>query len=116
MHRFTLVPMMFASLMVLSGAAQAQDKCDDPNLGLFPAEVSMCQAYCTHMDCDNINDGDPLSSPQASQNACGNVAVSLIAIVEGIARRDVDPVEAMSTLDDVYCPELCPDGSLPPCV
>lgn len=108
MRRLILVP-IFAALMVLGGAAQAQDICDDPFFELFPAEVGLCRAYCTHMECDLINDGDPLSAPQASANACGNVAVSFFALLDGVKRGDVDLGAAVTELDVSFCdPDSCP--------
>ena len=110
MHRFTF-SIMFAALMVLGGAAQAQDfRCD--NLGDFP-EAGLCDAYCVAMDCDLINDWDPLSSPQASEAACRNVAATFLSFLTGVPRREVDPVVAMDTLDNEYC--ACPGGEVPPC-
>ena len=111
MHRYIL-SLMVAALMVLGGAAQAQDACSQ--LGDFP-EAGLCNAYCVAMDCDLINDADPLSSPQASEAACKNVAVSFLSLHDGIPRRDVDPVAAMNTLDDEHCTGQCPGGGVPPC-
>ena len=108
MRRLTLSAMV-AALMVLGGAAQAQDSCH--RLGDVP-EAGLCGAYCGAMDCDLINDGDVFTSPQASENACRNVAASFLSLLDGVPRRDVDLVEAMSTLD-FFCPD-CPPGTIPP--
>ena len=104
MRRFTLSAMV-ASLMVLGGAAQAQDRCDI--LGDY-TEAGLCSAYCAAMDCDLIGDGDPISSPQASEAACRNVAVSFFSFLTGVPQRDVNPVEAMDMLDNDFCSSVCP--------
>ena len=104
MHRITLST-MFAVLMVFGGVAQAQDSLCD-NLGDYP-EAGLCDAYCVAMDCDLIGDGDPLSSPQASEAACRNVAATFLSFLDGVPRREVDPVVAMDTLDDEYCRVGC---------
>ena len=108
MHRYTF-SVMFAALMLLGGAVQAQDRCD--TLGDFP-EAGLCNAYCTAMGCNLINDGDPLSSPQASEAACRNVAATFLSFRDGVPRRDVDPVVAMNTLDNGFC--KCPPDTVPP--
>ncbi len=111
MHKFTLSAMV-ASLMVLGGAVQAQSLCE--TLGDSPA-VGLCNAYCVHMDCDLINDGDPFSSPQASEAACRNVAASFLSLHTGVSRTLVDIVAAIKILDG-FCTVTCPDGEVPPCV
>jgi len=71
----------------------------------------MCHAYCTHLNCDTILDGNPLSTPQGSENACGNIALSLMSLVLNVKRSEIDVVEAMDELDEFHCF----DGCLPPC-
>ncbi len=112
MRRFTLSAMV-ASLMVLGGAAQAQDRCDI--LGDY-TEAGLCSAYCAAMDCDLIGDGDPFSSPQASEAACRNVAASFLSLLTGVSRKLVDIVAAIEILDNLCTGvETCPDGEVPPC-
>ena len=99
MYKFTL-SMMFAALMVLGSAAQAQDRCD--RLGQS-TEASLCRVYCRTLDCDSINDGDPFTAPQASENGCRNIAANFLAKLDGVKKTDVDPVEAMEVLDFGHC-------------
>jgi len=41
--------------------------------GEFGRAFGLCSAYCEAMDCDLANDGDPNTSPNASNTACGNI-------------------------------------------
>jgi len=87
--------------LFLAPSALAWDRCEHG--ALLPGEVGMCHAYCTHLDCDKILDGDPMSAPQASEMACANVAISLMSMVRDMKRSEIDPVEAMETADHYYC-------------
>ena len=110
-YRTLLGALVGAGISFTAGPVLANDNCDNPRFGLFPGEVGMCRAYCSHLDCDNIFDGDPLSSPQASQNACINIAISFMSMVLDLKRWEIDPVDAIVTLDSNHCIAGC----IPPC-
>lgn len=76
----TLGTILVAALAVLVAAPVAAQTPD----GLPPALETVCDAesgaafgwcnaYCEAMDCELANDGDPLTTPNASANACNKV-------------------------------------------
>ena len=99
MHRYIL-SVTVASLMMLGGAAQADDICS--GLGDFP-ESGLCDAYCVAMDCDLLDDDNESTSPQASEAACEQVAISFYSFLEGIPRSQVVPEHAICILDNNFC-------------
>ena len=72
------------------GQTPAQESVCDGESG---AAFGLCNAYCEAMDCDSAN-------PQATVKACNQVEDKFINIT-GL----LPP-----------CAELCPDGSVPPCL
>lgn len=87
-----------ALLLTCTGAALAQTPdgmppaletvCDTETGAAF----GWCNAYCEAMDCELANDGDPLTEPNASANACGKVRSKF----------------QQSTGRDVPCEQTCP--------
>jgi len=75
----THATLAFSLLLLASGGARAQTPdgvppaletvCDRETGSAF----GWCTAYCEAMDCDLANDGDPLTEPNASAAACGQV-------------------------------------------
>ena len=108
MHKYIL-SVIFASLLMLGGAAQAANICD--TLGDYP-EAAFCEAYCVAMNCDLTDENGETSSSQASAAACSKVATNFISFLDLIPRSEVDPVAAMDTLDNDYC--TCTGGGCPP--
>ena len=73
------------------GQTPAQESVCDGQVG---AAYGLCNAYCEAMDCDSAN-------PQASNQACEKVLDRFLNIVG---------------VELPQCTELCPDGSVPPCL
>ena len=109
---FCLVGALFLTCPTLA-QDYSHDDCENPCHGLNSGEIGMCRVYCWHMECDLINDGDPLSAAQASQNACANVAVGLVSRILQVHRSEVDPDEAMDILNNdhhIPCAPPCDCG------
>ena len=90
--------------------------------GLIGAAFGLCNAYCEAMDCHYYTDGDPLTEPQASQNACDRVLgrfhnhvgadeIMPCEAVEpfcGDGNRDADEgCDDGNSLDGDGCDQLC---------